>query len=177
MSRYDFIIGIDPDVDRSGFCLLNVRTRNVEVECLTFPELMRRLTQFRIECEMKASHPRFCVVVEASWKQTHNWHTARGESAAIAAKKGYSVGRNHEVGHKIVERCEAFLIDCTEHAPLKKCWKGKDRKITHSEISQFIPGFPKRSNQEERDAALLSWVYSGLPVRLAPGMRKNKSNL
>lgn len=164
MSRYDFIIGIDPDVDRSGVCFLNVPEREVTLECLTFLSLLDRLTRFKKVGDEQGQ--RFCVVVEASWKHTHNWHTARGESAAIAAKKGYAVGRNHEVGHKIVEMCEMLGIECVEHAPLKKCWKGKDRKITHSEISQFIPGFPKRSNQEERDAALLAWIYAGFSIRI-----------
>lgn len=168
MSRYDFIIGIDPDVDRSGVCFLNMIDREMTVDSLTFLDILDKLMRagklneaFPEECRR-----RFCVVVEASWKQTHNWHTARGESAAIAAKKGYAVGRNHEVGHKIVEMCEMLGIECVEHAPLKKCWKGKDRKITHSEISQFIPGFPKRSNHEERDAALLAWIYAGFSIRI-----------
>nr|DAN26481.1 MAG TPA: phosphoadenosine-phosphosulfate reductase [Caudoviricetes sp.] len=47
MSRYDFIVGIDPDVDRSGVCLLNVVDREVTVDSLTFPELLDRLTGFK----------------------------------------------------------------------------------------------------------------------------------
>lgn len=169
MSRYDFIVGIDPDVDRSGVCLLDVIDREVRVDSLTFPELLDRLTGFKAKNETfpEERKQRFCVVVEASWRQTHNWHTKRGESASIAARKGYAVGRNHEVGRKIVEICEVLGIECVEHSPLKKCWKGKDRKITQGEIEQFIPNFPKRSNQEERDAALLAWSYAGLPIRIS----------
>ena len=42
--------------------------------------------------------------------------------------------------------------------PLKKVWKGTGGKITQAEILRIIPGFPKRSNQEVRDAALIAWV-------------------
>ncbi len=45
-------------------------------------------------------------------------------------------------------------------------WRGQDGKITHAELAQFIPGLPARSNQEERDAALLAWTYAGFPVKM-----------
>ena len=52
-----------------------------------------------------------------------------------------------------------------------KCWKGKDRKITHEELDTIVrwvndTGLPrKRSNQEERDALLLAGEKSGFPIK------------
>ena len=55
--------------------------------------------------------------------------------------------------------------------------QGKDRKISQEEIEQFIPDFPKRSNQEGRDAALLAWDYAGFPIRLSLKRVANKKAL
>jgi hypothetical protein len=53
---------------------------------------------------------------------------------------------------------------------LKKCWKGKDGKITQDEIAYFVSAGEKmpRMNQDQRDALLLAWVCAGYPVRVKP---------
>lgn len=61
----------------------------------------------------------------------------------------------------------SYGLKVVEHLPLFKCWKGKDRKITDEEIKCFMP-IKGRTNQESRDAALLAWVFSGLPIRVKP---------
>jgi hypothetical protein len=105
------------------------------------------------------------VVVEASWKISTNWHTGRGDSIRTAARKGKDAGRCHEVGRKIVECAQFYGLEVVERLPLKKIWKGKDGKITDAEIKAFMP-IQGRTNQEERDAALLAWDYAGLPIRI-----------
>ena len=75
------------------------------------------------------------------------------------------VGANHETGRKIIEMCKHYGLETLAHAPLVKCWKGKDRKITHEELASFT-GLTGRTNQDGRDAALLAWVFSGLPIRV-----------
>jgi hypothetical protein len=107
---------------------------------------------------------RIAVVVEASWHKTHNWHLSRRDSAGIAARKGYDEGRNHEAGRKIVETLRYYGIEVIEKEPLRKIWQGTDRKITHTEITAITGWDKKRSNQEERDAMLLAWDYSNLPI-------------
>lgn len=44
-------------------------------------------------------------------------------------------------------------------------WQGKDGKITAEEL-QHITGYDRRTNQDARDAALLAWVYGGLPLKM-----------
>ena len=96
------------------------------------------------------------------------------DTKAVAAKKGQEVGRMHETGRKIVEMLEHYGIDVREQHPLKKCWQGKDGKITHDELTALCGWDRKRSNQEERDAMLIAWYASGLPIRVLTTKIKSK---
>jgi len=157
------IIGIDPDIDRSGVCYLYTPTKQVEVSTMDFPHLMEYLSEFE-------SDKNVVVVVEAGWKNAiTNYHGGYG---GVAQKIALSVGRNQQVGHCIVEMLNFWNIPVVEKAPLRKMWSGKDRKISQEEIEQFIPEFPKRSNQEGRDAALIAWDYAGFPIRIKPASRR-----
>lgn len=159
----DYIIGIDPDTDRSGYAVIRTADRTVDLSSLPFPELidtLREMSDFRLRTGWRVA-----VVVEASWLISTNWHTKRGESIRTAARKGKDAGRCHEVGRKIVECARHYGLEVVERLPLKKIWKGKDGKITAEEMAAFI-SYRGRTNQEERDAALLAWNEAGFPIRL-----------
>ena len=79
---------------------------------------------------------------------------------------GRSVGMNHECGILLCEMLRYNGIEPMEYKPLEKHWQAIGRKITQGEITQFIPYLPKRMNPEERDAALIAWVYAGLPIKI-----------
>jgi len=160
MMRYDIIIAVDPDTEQSGVARLDVTERKSWAETLPFPVLIEYIRQVSRVNRGK----RIAVVVEASGHQTHNWHLTRRDSLGIAAKKGYDEGRNHEAGKKIIEMLNYYGIEVIEREPLRKIWQGKDRKITHTEITAITGWEKKRSNQEERDAMLLAWDYSNLPI-------------
>ena len=158
--RYDIIIAIDPDTEKSGVARLDVTERKSWADTLPFPMLIEYVRQvYRIN-----KGQRVAVVVEASWHKTHNWHLSRRNNLEIAVKKGYDVGRNHETGKKIIEMLTYYGIPVEEQKPLRKIWQGTDRKITHTEITAITGWDKKRSNQEERDAMLLAWDYSNLPI-------------
>ncbi|SJL29120.1 hypothetical protein [Porphyromonas gingivalis] len=161
MKRYDNIIAIDPDVSRSGVAFLKPATGLLEVSNLTFPQVIDYLQQ----ANRSNGTETLIVLVEASWLIQGNWHLSSWERRQRAASKGYDVGRNHETGRKIAEMCRHLGIEVLEHAPLRKCWRGKDGKITHEELVSFT-GIKGRTNQDARDAALLAWVFSGLPIRV-----------
>lgn len=161
MKRYDNIIAIDPDVSRSGVALLKPATGLLEVSNLTFPQVIDYLQQ----ANRNKGAETLIVLIEASWLIQGNWHLSSWERRQRAASKGYDVGRNHETGRKIVEMCRHLGVEVLEHAPLRKCWRGKDGKITHEELASFT-GITGRTNQDARDAALLAWVFSGLPIRV-----------
>lgn len=144
------VIAIDPDTGLSGVAVW--KDNKIEIFNLSFPELLDFL-QERTGAK---------VIVEAGWlNKKSNFHGGKG---GIGQKIANSVGRNAEVGRKIIEMCEHYGIDVREQKPLKKGWK--NGKISHEEISRFIPDFPKRSNPETRDAALLLWVELGKPIKI-----------
>lgn len=157
--RHDIIIAIDPDVEMSGVARLDVTARKSWAQTLPFPMLVEYVRKVHRQNAGKVT-----VLVEASWHQTHNWHLTRYDKPGVAAKKGYDEGRNHETGRKLVEMLQYLGIEVEENPPLRKIWSGPDRKITHSEITAITGWDKKRSNQEERDAMLLAWNRSGLPI-------------
>lgn len=74
---------------------------------------------------------------------------------------GRRTGLNHATAKIIAEIARNyFQLDVVEIKPLKKCWKGKDGKITHEELNQQLKmyGFEplKRTNQDQRDSVLLA---------------------
>lgn len=159
------IIGIDPDIEKSGVCVLDPKGRQVQATVASFPDLVRYF-----EKQSKQSDIDTTVVVEASWMHNKtNWHMNPKDSKRVAAAKGYSVGQNHQTGKLICEMARSYGLKVVEHVPLVKCWKGKDRKITDAEIKTFIP-IKGRTNQESRDAALLAWLFAGLPIMVKPGI-------
>ena len=163
MHRADIIIGIDPDTDKSGISQLDTTSNELEIFSLSFPMLLDYL--LRIASSANITGKKVVVVVEASWKISTNWHVQQRDTKGTIARKGKDAGRCHEVGRKIVECARHYGLEVVEKLPLKKIWKGKDGKITHEEMSAFIH-LPNRSNQEQRDAALLAWDYAGLPIRI-----------
>ena len=160
--KYDNVIAIDPDKEKSGVAFLKPSTRQLEVSNLTFPQLLDYL-QFA-KRQQDETRETLVVVVEAGWMvRKSNFHDAQGRRAEKIAK---DVGANHETGRKIIEMCEYYGIQVVPHPPLIKCWKGKDRKITHEELVSFT-GLMGRTNQDARDAALLAWTFANLPIRIA----------
>lgn len=164
MKKYDYIVGIDPDADKSGIATIRTSDKQIEVKTETFPKLL----DYFIFLKKISESSSVVVFVEAGWLISHNWHTNPRDSKALAASKGNAVGRNHETGRKIVEMARHYGLEVYEARPLKKCWRGPDGKITHEELAYFVPNLPKRTNQEQRDAALISWHFSGFPIRVKP---------
>lgn len=166
-TNYDIIVGIDPDIGKSGYAVLKCDERKVTtLDALGFFQLQSYLTTLAYRA--RSLDVSLVVVVEASWMIHGNWHLVDKGRKQYAAATGYKVGRNHQVGQLIVEMCKFYGIHVVEHIPLRKCWSGKDRKITHEELTQFCPVEKKRTNQEERDAALLAWSFANFPIRLKP---------
>ena len=162
-NRLRHIVAIDPDVDRSGVAFLHLPSRELHCEAKTFPELIDDLHATKKATDDLGES--LTVVVEAGWLNRSNWHVQAGDSRRKAAAIGRAAGRNHEVGRKLVEMARHMGIETVEQRPLQKCWRGTGRKITAAELAQFT-GYTARTSQDMRDAALLAWVYAGLPIRL-----------
>jgi hypothetical protein len=138
------LIGIDPDVSKSGVAIK--QNRSIDLKTLSFFQLFDFFQTNREHISL--------VRIEASWLIKHNWNKKFNGTAAINAAIGNDAGRNHETGRKIVEMCQYLSIPFEEVRPLVKGWSGPDGKITHKELLRLTP-LPARTNQEQRDACLL----------------------
>lgn len=157
----NIIIGIDPDIEKNGVAVLYRLSKEISLHSLPFPQA---LTFIRSLAEKNNS---LVVIVEAGWRNKSNFHLSPYDTKAQAAKKGVDQGRNHQRGIDIVEYLQYHDLKVIEMKPLPLMWgTGLTRKkISDEEIRRFMDIKKKRTNQEERDAALLAWVYAGLPMK------------
>lgn len=161
MTNTGYILGIDPDVEKSGFTLIDCKYRElIFCKCLTMPEAFEYLKQLP-----SSGYTPVKVVIEDS-DQATGWHYSRRDSQPVVFAKGRSVGMCHATLRHLHEYAEQIGLDCVMKKPLRLIWGRGGEKISQREIEQFIPNFPKRSNPEMRDSALLAWDYADLPQRL-----------
>ena len=152
LNNYDIVVGIDPDVQQSG--VAQIQDGVISVYRMSLIGIVEYLQTLKI------CYSHLTVVVEAGWKNKATWHLFQ-VSNAKAAFIGRAVGANHTIGKQIVEVCKHFGINVVEQKPLRKRWSGSNGKITHEELAEVLKtyklqGLPKRTNQDERDAALLA---------------------
>ncbi|MCC9016957.1 hypothetical protein [Flavobacterium lipolyticum] len=138
-SKEKYLIGIDPDVDKSGVAFLNAN--QLQLDNLTFFEL------FDYFKEKKSQFPELEVYVECGFLNKSNWHKRHDRSAAFNSKIGEHTGANFETAKKIVEMCEYLKITHYKVKPTQ-------HKISNNYFKE-ITGFTGRTNQEQRDAFML----------------------
>lgn len=162
--KYTTIIAIDPDTEKSGVATLDLNGMKVHAEAMPFPVLLDELSN--TQCLSRGKN--FKVIVEGGWLVSKsNYHYAKGKGGERIAK---NVGANHETGRKIVEMLAHWGVEHEVIHPLKKCWKGRDGKITLAELNSLLRGMGikemGRCNQDVRDAVLIALTCSGLPMRM-----------
>lgn len=154
MTNKQLIVGIDPDIDKSGVAVRNMDLKTIDLYTLGFYDLVKWI-------ELNKDNIRY-IVVEASWLvQKSSFRIRTADSKELASLKGKHVGWNQGVGRCIVSMIVGLGIECREQKPFKLRW-GKDgkSKISHLELHK-ISTFSshsinvKRTNQEMRDACLL----------------------
>lgn len=133
------LIGIDPDVDKSGFAF--IIGNKIQLKNLTFFELYDTLKYYK-EREVK---PR--VFVEKGALNKSNWHSKTDKSHKWNSSIGADLGRNFEVANKIIEMCAYLKLEVVEVKPTKK-------KIDATTFKN-LTGLTVRTNQEQRDAFML----------------------
>lgn len=135
------LIGIDPDVDKSGFARL--QGDQLKIDNLSFFDLFEEL-RFYKEREVKP-----IVYVELGSLNKTNWHSKESKSSKWNSNIGAALGRNFEVANKIIEMCEYLQIPYVKIKP-------KASKVSN-EYFKKITGLSIRTNQEQRDALMLIW--------------------
>lgn len=133
-------IGIDPDIEKSGFAAYDPKTKKLDLKTMPFFDLLATISNFHVRCDLK-------VYIESGWliKKT-NWNRKTGVSIGVNEKIAESIGKNHQVGKLITEFCEKNGITHFNVPP-----RGKIDSATFKRIT----GYSGRTNQEERDAAML----------------------
>lgn len=156
-----YVLGIDPDIEKSGVALLDVEKRTfINIDSFRFPEAISFLRDTTL--------PDLVVVIEDSECTTNNWHITRYDSARTAARKGHDVGLCHATARLLHEIAVSYRLNVVSAHPLRKIWGKGGEKISHKELQAFVKDLPSRTNQEERDAILLAWSYAELPIYIKP---------
>lgn len=165
---------IDPDSEKSGVAAVDARERLIRTYGFRFSELLYFLDKLAAASQLANAEgarklvKKAFIVIEGGWLNESNWHVhGKSMTPAKAAAMGRNVGMNHQTGILIAQVCEAMNLPYEIVKPLRKCWKGKDGKITAGELAYFT-GYRERTNQDERDAILLAWNAAGLPIRVKP---------
>lgn len=137
----NIIIGIDPGV--STGCAIYRAGQLTELRTIGPHEINVLLT------EMQPNR----VVFEDSRLQSHTW--SKAPSRAAAAKMARNVGEIDAWCKLITALCEQLGIAAHGISP-----KSKGAKLTAEQFA-VVTGWAGRSNQHERDAALVARPYRG----------------
>lgn len=142
-TRQIMYIGIDPDVQKSGVAIKMKGQNDFETICLDLPDLFDLLENSGKIFDLR-------VNLEAGWlNKKVNYRknmVARAQREYVAAK----VGRNHEIGRQIEIFCRKKSITCTLIRPTMS-------KVVNADEFNRLTGHNKKTNQEQRDAAMLVW--------------------
>lgn len=132
-------IGIDPDVDKSGFAFTDGKMTTLQN--LMFFQLFETLIDYQ-----KRYKDLITVYIECGFLNKGNWHKTTGGNS-VNAQIGQRTGANHETAKKIVEMCEYLGIN---HEKVKPT-----RSKVNAELFKQVTKIGLRTNQEQRDAYML----------------------
>ena len=140
MKKYDFIIGIDPDVDKSGYAIGSVSDKSIILKQYSLWDLFRELVDDNIMFNV-------LVRLEAGHRIKKTWQKRTPGTIK-------NVGRNNEIGSQI----ERFLIEHQIPHELVPPFGGS--KVNHDLFCK-ITGWDKKkkTNPETRVAGLLVHNY------------------
>ena len=138
------IIGIDPDVEKSGLFLIDMRTIDGEFykyEMYELPffsalsKIQHTFNEFFETCEV-------VVVIEQGELNKAIYVAKNAKNKSIAANIGMRVGKNFQVSQLLIEYCKEYSINHKTYRPQSKKWNAK-----------FVLQFGiKKTNETKRDA-------------------------
>ena len=134
------IIGIDPDLEKSGVAVL--KDGSLRLDNMRFYNLTQYLKVNKDQIKK--------VVIEAGWmNKKSNLHSRIGQSKRAGERIAKNVGENHATGKLLVEMAESLGLAVVLVRPTKT--------KKNSEEFNRITGWQGRTNQEQRDAGMLIW--------------------
>lgn len=135
------IIGIDPDVTASGVAIYS---GTYTLATMPLFNLMEYLGKAKNELQIK-------VGISAGWLNKKVSFHGNNLPDKVKERIAERVGANHEIGKQIETFCKDKNIPHFLARP-------RQRKVKSDEFKQ-LTGYEQRSNQEERDAAMVVWSY------------------
>jgi hypothetical protein len=139
-------IGIDPDIDKSGFAFYS-KPRKMLMECISLDyfELTQKLEHY--DTYMK----NYIVHLEGGWlNRSNNWHSKPGDNWAKRQRISKNVGANHQAGLQIMKLLIHMDIPFIVVKPLKPIFDDEN-------LFKKITGWHGRTNKDARSAA--RYVY------------------
>ncbi len=131
------IIGIDPDLEKSGVAILG---DSLELKNLTFAETLELFKSHQDQIKK--------VVIESGWEnKKSNFHHRIGQRKSVGERIAKNVGENHATGKLLVEMAKYYGLVVHLVKPSRSKVKAED--------FNRLTGWQGRTNQEQRDAALL----------------------
>ena len=139
-------IGIDPDVSDNGIAFWKPDFNDFDyMKNMSFWDVIEELEACNFQKTI--SNFDFTVVIESGWLLSKsNWHGKVYQSKSVGERIAKNVGSNHQVGILITEYCEIKNINFRLVKPHGKINADYFKKLT---------GYKKRTNQDQRDAAML----------------------
>lgn len=134
------IIGIDPDVTKSGVAFKT--GKEIRLSNMAFFELFDALATLR-KCNGAGV---IKVYIECGYLNKGNWHKTNGTNS-VNAQIGQRTGANHQISKLLIQMCHYLDIDFVEVKPT--------RSKVDSTFFKQITGLDVRTNQEQRDAYML----------------------
>lgn len=113
---------------------------------------LETITPHKIERVLTTCKPTR-VVFEDSRLQSHTWTTVKSRAAAL--KMARNVGQVDQICSQITAICDELGIPVHGISP-----QGKGAKVAAAAFGR-ITGWEGRSNEHERDAAMVAWKYRG----------------
>jgi hypothetical protein len=139
------LIGIDPDLLKSGFCCM-IDGKLSELSTLSFFAMIEKIKTAADAANV--TNGSIVVYIEAGWLNAKkNYHGAKNTS--VAARIGANVGENHAVGKLLEQAMKFYAIPYQLIKPTTAKWD--------AHLFKQITGLNERTNQEERDALKLIW--------------------
>jgi hypothetical protein len=141
-------IGIDPDVDKSGFAIWDSKLKKfVHIHSYDLFDICQEIKDWDEDAEIM-------VYLEAGWlNKKANFHGFKNQSKIYGESIAKNVGRNHEIGRQIEKFCIKNEIEYKLIRPTKE-------KVKDIQLLKRLTGWEKVTNQDKRDAAML---VVGLP--------------
>jgi len=156
------LIGIDPDSEKSGVCVYDAKAEKLlSLANMEFYDLLDYILENR-ECTF---------YIEAGYMHKSVFHASKKFSSSKNSNIGLRVGYCNMVGVLLVQFCKRHNIKYNAVPPKARVHREKalcmanklaystvgKTKTSHDQFKVITKSNLKKTNQEQRDAAMLVW--------------------